>query len=107
MMHDKINSKLLNIYSLVSNEEDARVCKEISEDACRYVPINFFLIIISNTLTKLGDSLSNPKTVLAWLMNYVNAPLYLIGFLVPIRESGSMLPQIVIASYIRRIEVAN
>lgn len=93
------------IYTLIHNEEDARVCKDISDEACKFVPVNFFLIIISNTLTKLADSLSNPKTVLAWLMSYVNAPLYLIGFLVPIRESGSMLPQIVIASYVRKMPI--
>ena len=63
------------------------------------------MIIISSTFTKLADTLSNPKTVLAWLMSYVNAPLYLIGFLVPIRESGSMLPQIIIASYVRRMPI--
>jgi MFS family permease len=98
----RISNVFDDIYFLVSNEEDARTCKEISDEACKYVPINFFLIIISNSLTKLGDALSNPKTVLAWLMSYINAPLYLIGLLVPIRESGSMLPQILIADYIRK-----
>jgi MFS family permease len=91
-----------DLYSRINNEEDARVCKEISDEACKYVPVNFFLIIISQVFTKLGDALSNPKTVLAWLMSYVNAPLSMIAFLVPIRESGSMLPQIFIASYVRQ-----
>ena len=45
------------------------------------------------------------KTTLSWLMSYVNAPVALISFLVPIRESGSMLPQIFIASYIRRRKI--
>lgn len=89
-------------YSFITNEEDARVCTDISDDACRFVPSNFFLIILSNTLSKIGDSLSNPKTVLAWLMSYVNAPIYLISMMVPIRESGSMLPQIFIAGYVRK-----
>lgn len=97
--------KIEKAYSLIHNEEDARTCKDISDEACKYYPVNFFLIIISNTLTKLADTLSNPKTVLAWLMSYVNAPLYLISFLVPIRESGSMLPQIVIASYVRKMPI--
>jgi len=105
MKNRSMKSGLENLYALVSNDEDARVCEDISEEACRVVPFNFFLIIISNTLTKLGDALSNPKTTLSWLMSYVNAPVALIGFLVPIRESGSMLPQIFIASYIRRREL--
>ncbi|WP_149275803.1 MFS transporter [Pareuzebyella sediminis] len=89
------------LYDYLNNEEDARSCRAISEDACQDTPKNYFLIMWSNTLTKLGDTLSNPKTVLTWVMSYVNAPVYLISFIVPIRESGSMLPQIIIASYIR------
>ncbi len=101
-MKKQIRKGIESAYARIHNEEDARVCKEIPEDACKYSPVNFFLLIISGTFTRLGDALSNPKTVLTWLMGYVNAPLYLISFLVPIRESGSMLPQIFIASYIRR-----
>lgn len=104
-MNRPLNKRIERFYTRISNEEDARVCKEISEEACKYVPSNFFLLIISNTFTKLGDALSSPKTVLAWLMSYVNAPVALIGFLVPIRESGSMLPQIFIAGYIRKLPI--
>lgn len=101
-MNSGIKNKITDLYALLNNEEDARVCLEISEEACKSVPGNFFLIILSNTMTKLGDALSNPKTVLAWLLTYVNAPVSMIGFLVPIRESGSMLPQLIIASYVRK-----
>ncbi|MGW8313968.1 MAG: MFS transporter [Bacteroidales bacterium] len=104
-MKKSAKNRLENLYSLVGNEEDARICSDISEEACRNVPVNFFLIILSNTLTRFGDALSNPKTTLSWLMSYVSAPVALISFLVPIRESGSMLPQIFIASYIRRREL--
>ncbi|SHI99833.1 MFS-type transporter involved in bile tolerance, Atg22 family [Arenibacter nanhaiticus] len=92
------------LYDYINNEEDARICKDIDESACEYTPKNYFLILLSNTFSKLGDTLSNPKTVLAWVMSYVNAPVYLISFIVPIRESGSMLPQLIIASYIRTKE---
>ncbi len=97
--------RLESIYDYLANEEDARVCRDISDQACREVPRNFFLIIAANTLSKLGDTLSNPKTVLSWLLEYLQAPLYLIGLLVPIRESGSLIPQLAIASYIRRLAV--
>lgn len=89
------------LYSLIANEEDARVCKDIPDSACRVVPRNFFLILAANVLTKLGDLLTSPKTVLAWLMAAVGAPA-LVAWLVPIRESGSMVPQMVIAAWVRR-----
>jgi MFS family permease len=101
----KQSLNLEKIYDFINNEEDARICKDIKESACKSTPKNYFLIMISNTLTSLGDTLSNPKTVLAWLMSYVNAPVYLISFIVPIRESGSMLPQIIIGSYVRKKEI--
>ena len=97
--------KLDALYARLVNEENARDCREISDEACKHVPGNFFLIILSSTLTKLGDALSNPKTVLAWLMGYVGAQVAMIGFLVPIRESGSMILQIFIAGLIRKIAI--
>jgi uncharacterized membrane protein len=89
------------LYSLIANEEDARVCTDIPDAACREVPRNFFLILAANILTNLGDLLISPKTVLAWLMNAVGAHA-MVAWLVPIRESGSMIPQMVIATWVRR-----
>jgi|GEM_PF-6504626 len=80
-------------------------CPELSEQACRYVADNFVLMLVSRFFSKLADALSNPKIVLPWVMETVHAPLYLLGFLVPIRESGSLLPQVVIASYVRRLTI--
>lgn len=94
-----------SIYNRLANEEDLRSCRDIPESACREVPRNFFLIIISNTLTKLGDELANPKTVLAWLMTFVGAPAALLGLLVPLRESGSMVPALLIAAWVRQVAV--
>jgi hypothetical protein len=95
-------SRLDRFYALVANEEDARVCKDISDEACRAVPRNFFTLILVQALTKLGDVLASPKTVLAWLLGYVGAPAAMTALLVPIRESGSMVPQLAIAAYVRR-----
>ncbi|MCW8850885.1 MAG: MFS transporter [Melioribacteraceae bacterium] len=105
MNKSTIIEKIQKTSSFSNTAKDERIDNGITNEAYNYYSINFFLIIISNTLTKLADTLSNPKTVLAWLMSYVNAPLYLIGFLVPIRESGSMLPQIIIASYVRKMSI--
>jgi MFS family permease len=68
------------------------------------LPKNYFLLLLSSIFTKLGDTLSNPKTVLTWVMTIMNAPLYLISIIVPIRESGSMLPQIILGNYVKKKE---
>lgn len=92
---------LIRAYDLLTGDEDARVCKDIPEDACREQPGNFFKHLVSSFFTKLGDSLASAKLVLPWLMATLGAPAYLTGFLVPIRESGALLPQLVVAGYIR------
>lgn len=92
------------LYDLVSGDEDARVCKDISEDACRHLPRNFFAYLCANFLTKIADELSSARLVLPWLLGALGAPAAFAGFLVPIRESGVLLPQLVVAAYIRRLE---
>lgn len=94
-----------NIYDTLTNEEDARVCDDISEESCRETPKSFVLILASYLLTKLGDAIASPKTTLAWLTSVVGAPAFVLGLLVPIRESGSMIPQLFIGSAIRRLPV--
>ncbi len=93
--------RLDRAYRLLVNEEDARVCRDISEQACQVVPGNFFLQVLTQFLTKLGDAIANPKTTLAWLLSALGAPGVFTALLVPIRESGSLIPQLIIASYVR------
>jgi len=101
--HSGRGQALSRAYLLIADEEDARVCKDIPEDACRVVPENFFLQLGANVLTKLGDAVINPKTVLAWLVPILAVPEVVLSFLVPIRESGSLLPQLLIAQRIRQL----
>ena len=91
------------VYDAIYEEEDARACADISEDACTNVPANFFLTAVSMSLTKLGDALINAKTSLPWLLASLGSPAWIAAILVPVRESGSMLPQLAVASWIRRL----
>lgn len=47
----------------------------------------------SNGLQNIGDQVLSAKTVLPWLFGAAGVPHFFTGLLVPIRESGSMLPQ--------------
>jgi uncharacterized membrane protein len=88
-------------YEQVTGEEDARVCKDIPEAACRHQPRNFFAYTAANALSKIADELSSARLILPWLMSAVGAPVVLIGFLVPIRESGVLIPQLMVAACVR------
>ena len=81
------------VYDALVGDEDGRVCKDIPDSACTCLPGNFFRQLGAMALTKLGDALASPKTTLAWTLGALGAPAWMVGLLVPIRESGSMLPQ--------------
>lgn len=59
----------------------------------------------SLSATKLGDGLVDPKLVLSWLINSLGASVFWVGLLVPIREAGALLPQLVTASQLRKVAV--
>jgi MFS family permease len=61
--------------------------------------------LASLTLTKMADGLIDPKLVLAWLLNAIGSPGFLVGLLVPVRESGALLPQILLARMIQKRQV--
>lgn len=94
-----------DLYDLLTGDEDARVCRDIPDASCREQPRNYLLHIGSLTATKTGDWLASPKLVLAWLLTQLGAPAYLLGLLVPVRESLSLLPQLFVAGAIRRVAV--
>ena len=56
--------------------------------------------IWSNGLQNIGDQVVAPKTVLPWLFTAAGVPAAFTSFLVPIRESGSMLPQFALSPWV-------
>ncbi len=93
------------LYEQLTDDEDGSACIDIDEAACREAPASFALILVSHFLTKLGDALISPKTTLAWVCGVVGAPAFVAGILVPIRESGSLIPQLFVGGVIRGLPV--
>ncbi len=91
------------VYDRITGDEDARVCKDIPDAACKHLPRNFFAYLAANVLTKIADELSSARLILPWLLGAVGAPAAFVGFLVPIREAGVLIPQLAVAAYIRRL----
>lgn len=63
---------------------------------------NGLIHVAALTLTKSADSLIDPKLVLSWLLNSLGAPGIVLGALVPVREAGSMLPQLALAKQVEK-----
>ena len=73
-----------------------------SRDEQREVAANGTRQIVAEALQATGDQVVNAKTVLPWLFASLGVPAGLTGLLVPIRESGSMLPQAALAPWVER-----
>jgi len=93
------------LYDLATGDEDARLCRDIPDDQCREQPRSFLRQVSAQALSKTGDVLADSKVVLPWLLGAVGAPVFLVGLLVPIRESLALMPQILIGGVIRRFPV--
>lgn len=91
-----------SLYERLAEDDEGRVCTAISEEACRETPGNFMRTLAANTLSNVSDKLASAKTTLPWIMTSVGAPAWSLSLLVPIREAGSMLPQMLIGALLRR-----
>jgi hypothetical protein len=91
------------LYARVVGDEDARVCKDIPDAACNDQPHNFFGYLVANLLGKVADEIASAKLVIPWLFGALGVPAAFTGFLVPIREGGVLLPQLVVAALVRRL----
>ena len=90
-----------DIYSFLVDDEDARVCRDIPDDACTDQPRAFTLQLAALTLTKLGDAIASSRLVLAWMLSSIGAPAVYVAMLVPVRESLALVPQLFVAQRLR------
>ncbi|MBZ9540416.1 MFS transporter [Modicisalibacter tunisiensis] len=97
------NASQSRLYEWLTGDEDSRMCRDISEAACREQPGNFFRHLLASLGNKLADELSSARLVLPWLLGAIGAPVWMVGLLVPIREAGALLPQVLIAGVARRL----
>jgi len=93
------------IYRWVSRDESEPTCRDISDEACAVVPKNFLTHLLATIATKTADSLSKPGLIITWMLSSLGAPAAAIGALVPVREAGSLLPQLAIGGILRRFTI--
>lgn len=94
------------LYRLVTDAKDgADLSKGISREAAEVVPENFGRQVVATVSSKTGDQFTKPGLILTWLLTALGAPAITIGLLVPVREAGSLLPQILIANLLGRYAI--
>ncbi|MCF7697945.1 MFS transporter [Loktanella sp. M215] len=70
-------------------------------EAARAVePGSFLRHVAALSASKIADGLIDPKLVLSWLLTHVGAGPFWVGLLVPVRESGALLPQLLTTPWI-------
>ncbi len=84
-------------------KRDPEVENELPEDVRADVPRNGLRLVGAHALQSSGDQSINASTVLPWLFHALGVPAALAGVLVPIRESGSMLPQAFLTPLVVRV----
>lgn len=90
------------VYEKLFKTNAART-KELPEPARTNLPGNALRLVAANSLQNTGDQIVNASTVLPWLLTSIGAPAWTIGLLLPIRESGSMLPQAAMLPWVHSV----
>lgn len=93
-MADLTEPKVKDIYGTLTDDGGDASRRE-ARDGLRHM--------LSLSMTKVADGLISPKLVLAWIMQAIGAPAALVGLLVPIREAGALLPQVLLAGPVERM----
>lgn len=93
---------LQNAYAILSGDDATeRACRAIPDAQCTAVPKNFVLNVFNGACTKLAEQLVSPTLVLPWLVAALGAPVAAAGWFVPIKQAGSLIPQMLVAARIR------
>jgi predicted MFS family arabinose efflux permease len=88
---------------LAGDDGDERACEAIPEAACREVPRNYLLNLGNGASSKLAEQLAGHNLVLPWLLAGLGAPASVIAWLAPLRQAGTLAPQLLVSAQIRRL----
>jgi len=90
------------IYAILTGEDaEDRACEAIPGAACTDVPANYVLNVANGACTKLAEQLASPTLTLPWMLTAIGAPAALAALLAPLKQVGSLLPQLFVAGIIR------
>jgi hypothetical protein len=99
-------SRIESIYTILSGDDRTdRACADIPASECTNLPRNYVLNVLNGAASKLAEQVASAKLVLPWLMGAMGAPAFYVGLLLPLRQTGTLLPQLAISGQIRRYPI--
>ena len=105
-MKENSSSRIKRVYTILSGDDELdRACKIIPDSLCTNLPLNYVLNVVNGAASKLAEQVASAKVVLPWLLSTMGAPAYIVGFLLPLRQAGTLLPQLMVSGQMRRFEV--
>ncbi len=94
------------IYTILSGDDRFdRACAAIPSSECTNLPKNYVMNVLNGAASKLAEQVASAKLALPWLLSAMGAPAIFIGLLLPLRQTGTLLPQLAVAGYIRRYPI--
>ena len=103
---DARRSRMEDIYAILSGDDSTeRACTDIPPAECTNLPRNYVLNVLNGAASKLAEQVASAKFVLPWLLGALGTPTFFVGLLLPLRQTGSLLPQLAVAGRIRRYPV--
>ncbi len=95
------------VFKSVLADDDSldRACKSIPEEACRHSTRNYKANLYNGAASKLAEQTAGPNLVIPWLLQAIGAPVWILGFAMPLKQTFSLLPQMITAGYIRTLAV--
>jgi len=104
---NKNMSNLLKKFPGTISGEDAldRGCSGIPPEACQERPYNFAANVANGSASKLAEQIAGPNLILPWLFQLLGAPVWMLGFLMPVKQTFSLLPQMAVAGQIRKLSL--
>jgi hypothetical protein len=99
-------TRIETAYIILSGDDRFdRACEAIPDSACTNLPRNFVMNVVNGASSKLAEQVASAKVALPWLLSAIGAPASLVGFLLPLRQAGSLLPQLMISGQMRRFPI--
>lgn len=89
------------IYDFLFSVGEGDPCEAIPEEACQEAPGNALKNVTSGAFSKLAEQLAHPGLTIPWLLSSLGVPPAITALLLPLKDAGSLGPQLFLAAEVR------